>query len=152
MAGTSKVHTEESTIEVQRQTDSAFGAPDDQVITDLVKVALTRKGAEHQGITVRLVESNEIRRSNEQWRQIDKVTNVLSFPADFPLETGIDYLGDLLICPEVLQSESVAQNKALADHWAHIVIHGVLHLLGYCLLYTSPSPRDATLSRMPSSA
>ena len=91
----------------------------------------TDKAKAGAGITVRIVDGDEIRTSNKQWRGIDKATNVLSFPAEFPPEAGIDYLGDLLICAEVLQQESAEQNKSLNDHWAHIVIHGVLHLLGY---------------------
>jgi len=99
----------------------------------LVLAALTDidKAKTGVGITVRIVDSEEIRTSNKQWRGIDKATNVLSFPAEFPPEAGVDYLGDLLICAEVLQRESAEQNKSLNDHWAHIVIHGVLHLLGY---------------------
>ena len=125
----------ESAVEVQRQVSSSFGAPDDSVIHDLVLAALsdTDKAKAGAGITVRIVDGDEIRTSNKQWRGIDKATNVLSFPAEFPPEAGIDYLGDLLICAEVLQQESAEQNKSLNDHWAHIVI---------CLLYTSPSPRD----------
>ena len=82
-------------------------------------------------LTVRIVSSEEIRRANHQWRGIDKATNVLSFPSDFPIETGLTYFGDMLICADVLARESAEQGKALHAHWAHIVIHGTLHLLGY---------------------
>ena len=82
-------------------------------------------------LTVRVVDGEEIRVANAQWRGIDKATNVLSFPSDFPIETGLTYFGDMLICAEVLARESAEQGKALHAHWAHIVIHGTLHLLGY---------------------
>lgn len=69
--------------------------------------------------------------ANHQWRGQDKPTNVLSFPSDFPPETGLTYFGDMLVCAEVLATEAAAQGKTVAAHWAHIVVHGTLHLLGY---------------------
>ena len=123
--------TTESSVEIQRQTKNSFGAPDDSVIRNLVMAVLSETEKANAGVTVRVVDKEEIRTSNKQWRAIDKATNVLSFAAEFPAETGIEYLGDILICAEVLQRESVEQNKALKDHWSHIVVHGTLHLLGY---------------------
>jgi len=122
--------SEESVVEVQRQTKSSFGAPVDSVITNLVMTVLSAEKL-MAGLTVRVVDADEIQNYNKQWRGSDKATNVLSFPAEFPPEAGIDYLGDILICAEVLKRESIEQKKSLDDHWAHIVIHGVLHLLGY---------------------
>ena len=87
--------------------------------------------ADEPVLTVRIVDSEEIRSANHQWRGIDKATNVLSFPSDFPIETGLTYFGDMLICADVLSRESAEQGKNLHAHWAHIVIHGTLHLLGY---------------------
>lgn len=121
---------EESQVEVQNQVAGAFDAPADTVVQEFVKAALSGTN-NHSGLTVRIVGSDEMRDSNRQWRSIDKTTNVLSFPAELPAETGIQYLGDILICAEVLHRESLEQNKSLHDHWAHIVIHGVLHLLGH---------------------
>ena len=95
-------------------------APDDDALSD---------GAGE--LTVRVVDSDEMRSANHQWRGVDKATNVLSFPSDFPPETGLTYHGDLLICAEVLSDECYQQGKSLKAHWAHIVIHGTLHLLGY---------------------
>lgn len=82
-------------------------------------------------VTIRVVDKREMQAANNEWRQKNRPTNVLSFPADFPPETGIDYLGDIMICAEVLLEESVQQKKSLDAHWAHIVIHGMLHLLGF---------------------
>lgn len=82
-------------------------------------------------LTVRIVDSEEMRSANCQWRGIDKSTNVLSFPSDFPAGIGLTYFGDMLICAEVLAAESELQGKPLNAHWAHIVVHGTLHLLGY---------------------
>lgn len=82
-------------------------------------------------VTIRVVDKAEIQQANATWRDKNKPTNVLSFPADFPPEAGINYLGDLLICADVLLEESRQQNKSLQAHWAHIVVHGMLHLQGY---------------------
>ena len=83
-------------------------------------------------LTIRVAGPAESRRLNHVWRGKDKPTNVLSFPAGpalFP--AGAKLLGDLLICAPVVASEARAQRKALDAHWAHMVVHGMLHLLGY---------------------
>lgn len=84
-------------------------------------------------LTLRLVAVDEIRDLNKTYRQQDKSTNVLAFPSQLPEVIELDYpfLGDVIVCPAVLQRESVEQQTPLDAHWAHIVIHGVLHLLGY---------------------
>lgn len=84
-------------------------------------------------IAIRLVEAEEIRQLNRDYRHKDKPTNVLSFPFDMP--DGVDgvapILGDLAICAEVVAQEAAEQGKTLDAHWAHMVVHGTLHLLGY---------------------
>jgi probable rRNA maturation factor len=84
-------------------------------------------------LTLRLVDSTEITELNHSYRQQNKPTNVLAFPSELPDNIELDYplLGDVIICPQVLQQESQELGKSLEEHWAHIVIHGVLHLLGY---------------------
>ncbi len=82
-------------------------------------------------LTVRIVDEHEITELNKQYRKKDKATNVLSFPADKDLPVPIPLLGDLVICAEVVATEAAEQNKELIAHWAHMVIHGCLHLLGY---------------------
>jgi probable rRNA maturation factor len=76
-------------------------------------------------LTIRVVGAAESRRLNRKWRGKDKPTNVLSFAADEPA------LGDLAICAPVVAREAREQGKSPAAHWAHMVVHGVLHLLGY---------------------
>lgn len=106
------------------------------ISTDTIErwVALTltphRKKAE---LTIRFVDPPEMIKLNRDYRKQDKVTNVLSFPASYPKEIELDFpmLGDVIICPEVLLEESHALKTPLEAHWAHIIIHGVLHLLGY---------------------
>jgi len=82
-------------------------------------------------VSLKVVSAAESQSLNRDYRGKDKPTNVLSFPADWPEELEMPVLGDLAICAEVVEQEAAAQNKPLADHWAHLVVHGVLHLLGY---------------------
>ena len=84
-------------------------------------------------LTLRFVEQDEITDLNRTYRKQNTATNVLSFPSDLPSEIMLKhpFLGDVIICPAVLEEESLALNKPLIAHWAHIVIHGLLHLLGY---------------------
>lgn len=84
-----------------------------------------------QEITVRMVEAYESQQLNGQYRDRHKPTNVLSFPFECPPHVELPVLGDLVICPEVVEAEAKEQDKALAHHYAHLIIHGVLHLLGY---------------------
>lgn len=82
-------------------------------------------------LSVRIVDSDEIQSLNRQYRQKDKPTNVLSFPAELPEGIDIPLLGDIVICATIVADEAKAQGKAVDDHWAHMLIHGTLHLLGY---------------------
>ena len=82
-------------------------------------------------ITIRLVDSDESQQLNNQYRGKDKPTNVLSFPFEVPTGIELDLLGDLVICAPVIAAEAIEQNKSENAHWAHMVIHGCLHLLGY---------------------
>ena len=84
-------------------------------------------------LTLRFVDIEEITHLNHLYRKQNKATNVLAFPATYPNEIELDYplLGDVIICPAILKQESITLEKTLTAHWAHIVIHGVLHLLGY---------------------
>ena len=84
-------------------------------------------------LTLRLVGLDEITQLNGDYRKQNKATNVLAFPANLPDTVVLEYplLGDVIVCPAILKEESMALNKPLTAHWALIVIHGVLHLLGY---------------------
>lgn len=82
-------------------------------------------------LTIRLVESLESQQLNHQYRDKDKPTNVLSFPFEVPDGIELDLLGDLIVCADVVEFEAKDQNKELIAHWAHMIIHGCLHLLGY---------------------
>lgn len=86
-------------------------------------------------ITVRLVDADESRALNHEYRDKDKPTNVLSFPSELPdfLQDQLDILplGDLVICVPVVTAEAVEQGKDVQAHWAHLTMHGTLHLLGF---------------------
>jgi len=83
-------------------------------------------------ICLRIVSGEEMRSLNEQYRGKNKLTNVLSFPADLDsLPENLSLLGDIAICAQVVKFEAKQQNKSEQHHWAHLTVHGVLHLLGY---------------------
>jgi len=103
--------------------------PDQQTFEKWVRLALQdRSPAE---VSIRIVDKDESAALNKTYRNKANATNVLSFPADIPDVVESALLGDLVICASVLSDEATAQEKPLAAHWAHITIHGVLHLLGY---------------------
>ncbi|WP_299591485.1 rRNA maturation RNase YbeY [uncultured Microbulbifer sp.] len=116
-------------LDVQRAT-SLSSLPGDQ---DLVRWAAAAVGAHRAEaeISLRIVDEEESQALNSQYRGKHKPTNVLSFPADIPEELGLPLLGDLVICAQVVAREAEQQHKALSAHWAHMVVHGTLHLLGY---------------------
>jgi probable rRNA maturation factor len=82
-------------------------------------------------LSIRLVDENESQTLNHDYRGKDYPTNVLSFPMDIPEGIPVNLLGDLVICAPVVIKEAQEQNKTEEAHWAHLVIHGTLHLLGY---------------------
>lgn len=109
---------------------TAAALPTEATLQQWVETVLTgrRQTAE---VNLRLVDRPEIQHLNRQYRGQDKPTNVLSFPADFPEGVDIPFLGDIVICAGVIEQEASDQDKTPEAHWAHMVIHGCLHLLGY---------------------
>lgn len=121
-------------VEVQ-VTTVAGDVPETQDIERWVQVTLD--AADYSGdatTTVRIVGGDEIQALNRDYRDKDYATNVLSFPAEtiegLPSELHTE-LGDIVICAPVVLREAEEQGKAPADHWAHMLVHGTLHLLGY---------------------
>ena len=110
-------------------------APAESRMSRWAAAALGRRG-DGREMAVRIVDANESRELNRMWRGKDKPTNVLSFPAPGQTRRGKpqDYrlpLGDLVICAQVVRREAQRDGKQLVAHWAHMVIHGALHLAGY---------------------
>ena len=82
-------------------------------------------------LSIRIVGEDEGRALNRDYRGKDYATNVLSFPAELPEGVALPLLGDLVVCAPVVAREAAAQGKALNDHYAHLTVHGTLHLLGW---------------------
>ncbi|HLD65927.1 MAG TPA: rRNA maturation RNase YbeY [Pseudomonas sp.] len=118
-------------LELDLQRASQADAPSDENFRRWCELALRQRSADSE-LTIRLVDEPEARELNRTYRHKDYATNVLSFPADVPDELlDIPLLGDLVICVAVVAREAAEQGKSLDAHWAHLVIHGCLHLLGY---------------------
>jgi len=132
-------------LDLQRATEAA--APDDAAFRRWCELALRQRSADSE-MTIRLVDLDEGRDLNHTYRHKDYATNVLSFPADVPDELlDIPLLGDLVICVPVVEREAAEQGKALEAHWAHLVIHGCLHLLGYDHIDDDEAEEMETLER-----
>lgn len=116
-------------VDVQYALDDS-DLPDEDLISSWVKAALAGHGTDTE-LTIRIVDENEGKELNEHWRKSSGSTNVLSFPSGDPVEIEPEFLGDIVICAPVAKREACQQNKALEAHWAHLVIHGTLHLTGY---------------------
>lgn len=112
--------------------DNSKQIPEKPIILQWVNLTLeTCHIMEEYELTVRIVSKEEIKQLNKQFRSMDTPTNILSFEDEIIPGCRRESLGDLVICPTVLEEEAIAQNKSIQNHWAHIIIHGVLHLLGY---------------------
>lgn len=116
-------------VAVGAAVQAACGVPDEARLRAWVAAALA--GREDAELTVRVVDEAEIAALNATYRGKEGPTNVLSFPADLPPEVASPLLGDVVICAPVVAAQAEAQGKALEAHWAHMVVHGCLHLLGY---------------------
>jgi probable rRNA maturation factor len=103
--------------------------PDDEAIRRWVECAVARF-REDAELTVRICDAAEGAELNERYRHRQGPTNVLSFPTEGLEEVAPELLGDIVICAPVAVAEAAAQGKPLAAHWAHLTVHGTLHLLG----------------------
>jgi probable rRNA maturation factor len=121
--------TQDNPIDIQYAI-SAEGVPAQELLRDWVRLALSGR-ADNAELSVRIVDEAEITALNQQYRGKEYPTNVLSFPyEEMPgVESGL--LGDIIICAPVVAREAIEQSKPVESHWAHMVIHGALHLLGY---------------------
>lgn len=125
-------------LQLNLQLAVEASVPDEKQFCHWIGAALSAASAglsQRAEVTVRVVDADEMTALNRDYRHIDKVTNVLSFPLELPMD--IDdrelelLLGDIVICAEVVEAEARDQGKASEAHWAHMVTHGTLHLLGY---------------------
>ncbi len=116
-------------LEIQRISHTS-NIPDDGQIKKWVNLALLDQYRDCE-MVIRIVDEEESAMLNQQFRKKTGPTNVLSFPFESPVDIELNLLGDLVICAPVVESEARQQGKALHDHWAHIIIHGILHLQGF---------------------
>jgi len=118
-------------IDVQNAT-SAASAPDKKTVCAWVRSAAEGRVAGRAELSVRFVDEDEGRALNAGYRGRARATNVLSFPAAGDAPPNVPRsLGDVVVCGPVVEREAREQGKAAADHWAHLLVHGTLHLIGY---------------------
>jgi len=127
-------------LEIQRASASAR-LPADQQLRRWAESALEPDGGGAAEMVIRLVDEAEGAELNEQYRHQRGPTNVLSFPFEAPPGVDTAILGDLVICAGVVEREAEEQGKSLESHWAHMVVHGTLHLQGYDHLDDSDAQR-----------
>ena len=117
-------------VDLQVATENIESLPTEEQIVQWATAAVQPEGDEIE-MTVRIVDEAESHDLNLTYRGKDRPTNVLSFPFECPDEVELPLLGDLVICRQVVEREAAEQEKPLMAHWAHMVVHGSLHLLGY---------------------
>ena len=117
-------------VDLQIATENIEGLPTEEQIVQWATAAVQPEGDEVE-MTVRIVDEAESHELNLTYRGKDRPTNVLSFPFECPDQVELPLLGDLVICRQVVEREAAEQEKPLMSHWAHMVVHGSLHLLGY---------------------
>lgn len=116
------------TVDVQVAYEGA-GVPDETQFQVWAEKAWL--GEDPSEVTIRIVGNEESQDLNHQYRGKDKPTNVLSFPFEAPPGITVPLAGDLVICAPVVEKEAQEQHKEPVAHWAHMVVHGMLHLQGY---------------------
>ncbi|NKB64842.1 MAG: rRNA maturation RNase YbeY [Gammaproteobacteria bacterium] len=125
----------DSFLDLQFATNDAINEkglfPGEEQIENWIRNALIVVDEEVNGITLRIVEKEEMIELNHQFRHKNSVTNVLSFPFDQIDGVEYNHRGDIVICAQVVKDEAVAQGKSVDSHWAHLVVHGTLHLCGF---------------------
>lgn len=117
-------------VDVQ-YASTAADLPSEGQLTRWARTALADDAGAAVELTIRIVDAAESQALNRDYRGKDKPTNVLSFPFEAPPGVESELLGDLVICAPVVAQEAAEQGKPLQAHWAHMVVHGILHLLGY---------------------
>lgn len=119
-------------LDMQLAVDKENDLPSEDELIKWASAALAlRTEHEEPELTIRIVDEAESQELNSEYRGKDKPTNVLSFPFEAPAHVPIPLLGDLIVCKQVVEREAVEQDKTLTAHWAHMIVHGCLHLLGY---------------------
>lgn len=116
-------------VEIQSVSQSAQ-LPSQQQFQYWIDAVLS-DSSQNSEIVIRIIDEVEMIQFNEQYRDKKGTTNILSFPFDVPDGVESNLLGDLLVCAPIVEKEALIQHKKIEHHWAHMIVHGVLHLLGY---------------------
>jgi probable rRNA maturation factor len=117
-------------IDIENNSQSIL-IPSQEKCESWITAVLKNQQINEAEVSVYIVDEDESQELNSQYRGKENPTNILSFPADIPEEVGIPLLGDLVICAPVVEREAQEQQKTVDAHWAHMLVHGSLHLLGY---------------------
>ena len=119
-------------ISIQNTIENDSAIPSSSSLRQWAHFVLSKKIKKAE-ICIRIVSTQESKELNCRYRQKDYPTNVLSFSCELPqgIKLATPYLGDIILCADVIKQEAEEQEKSLEAHWAHMVIHGTLHLLGY---------------------
>lgn len=121
-------------VDVQQAAVDTSALSSSDITTWITRVIAATGRSTGGELSVRIVDADEMRRLNREFRGKDNPTNVLSFPAgdiDGLPDGALRPLGDLVVCASVVRDEAMAQGKVIEDHWAHMIVHGTLHLLGF---------------------
>ena len=113
-----------------QSASSSEDAPDEQSMKRWVSAAIVSKTGDTE-LSIRIVDERESQELNQTYRGSSGPTNVLSFPFDAEIPEPLPLIGDIVICAPIVAREAEQQNKELKAHWAHMIVHGVLHLQGY---------------------
>lgn len=126
-------HFADLDLQIACQNKHIPSQPEFQIWVEAACTFSNKKQAKAPVLSLRVVDIPEIQALNHTYRYKNKPTNVLSFPSDLPeaIQEDTGLLGDIIICADIVEKEAEEQNKMLKAHWAHMVVHGCLHLLGY---------------------
>ena len=121
-------------VDVQIAVDEPLVPQSDDIVMWVGRTIQAAGRPAETEVSVRVVGASEMQQLNREFREQDKPTNVLSFPAGsiegLPPDAEMP-LGDIVVCAAIVRSEAEEQGKVVADHWAHMMVHGTLHLLGF---------------------
>ena len=123
--------TEQHDVDVSRSTGALEDEPDAHRIGICLRAALEHLHTGASGVSVKVVTEAEMAELNNKYRHRPRPTNVLAFQAGIDGDEGRLFLGDIVICNQVVLEESRVHGKSFPDHFSHLLVHGLLHLLGY---------------------
>jgi probable rRNA maturation factor len=120
------------TIDISRENDSWDTYPDvDLWINEIIQHGVDIVDIDEAIVSVCLSDNQNVQKLNQQWRNQNKPTNVLSFPSPESMNFDQTILGDIILAFETVEREALSEDKTFKDHFSHLIIHGFLHLLGY---------------------